>query len=457
MAEALNRKNFTEDGLLKNMFLFAIPIILSTFLQLLFNAADVAIVGQDAELGTVYQAAVGSTSSLIHLIVNLFIGISVGANVAMATAFGAKDETRQRKITHTSMSLALVGGIVIAVVGVSLASPVLKWMTTPENVLPYATTYMQIYFLGAPALIVYNFGASLFRAIGETKKPLFYLFIAGVINVSINVITVVFLDMHVIGVALGTIVSQYVSAWLVVRDLMKEKGASQLILKELRFYKKELINVLVLGVPTGVSSCLFSLSNVLIQSTINSYGDIVMSGNTIGVNVDGFIDTFSSAFASTTLTAIGQNIGAKKFERIKKVIGSGFLLSIACFAISDAVLLLFGKYIYRLYNSSPLVIERAMERMSITSLTYVLVTPMSIYGAALRGRGKSILPMVINLICICLFRVVWIAWFYPLAPSYAMVLYSYPISWILSGVLHIVAYCVLEIRIKKKESLTVIE
>ena len=452
MSSTENRKDFTEGGLLKKMFLFAIPMILSTFLQLLFNAADIAIVGQDAENGTTYQAAVGATSSMIHLIVNLFMGISVGANVAMATAFGAKDEDRQRRIVHTSIALSSVGGVAIMILGASIAKPVMTLMQTPENVLPYAVLYMQIFFLGAPANIVYNFGASLFRAVGETKKPLFYLFVAGVINVMINVITVVFLDMHVIGVALGTVISQYVSAVWVVRDLMKEKGATKLVLKSVRFYKRELLKILFLGVPTGITNCLFSVSNVLIQSTINSYGDIVMSGSTIAVNVDGFLDAFSSSFSGATLTVIGQNIGAKKPERIRKAIGSGALLLTVSYLIADCVLLLLGEYIYLLFNSSPLVVEKALERMRITSLTYLLVVPMSIYGAALRSMGYSIIPMIINLICTCLFRVLWISFAYPLAPSYAMVLYSYPITWMLSGASHVVLYYILERKFLKKQS-----
>lgn len=451
MSSTANRKDFTEGGLLKKMFLFAIPMILSTFLQLLFNAADVAIVGQDPENGTTYQAAVGATSSMIHLIVNLFMGISVGANVAMATAFGAKDEDRQHRIVHTSIALSSVGGVAIMILGASIAKPVMALMQTPENVLPYAVLYMQIFFLGAPANIVYNFGASLFRAVGETKKPLFYLFVAGVINVLINVITVVFLDMHVIGVALGTVISQYVSAVWVLLDLMKEKGATKLVLKKVRFYKRELIKILFLGIPTGITNCLFSVSNVLIQSTINSYGDIVMSGSTIAVNVDGFLDAFSSSFGGATLTVIGQNIGAKKPERIRKAIGSGALLLMVSYLIADCVLLLLGEYIYRFFNSSPLVVEQALVRMRITSLGYFLVVPMSIYGAALRGMGYSIIPMIINLICTCLFRVFWLSFAYPLAPSFSMVLYSYPITWVLSGLAHVALYYILERKFFKKQ------
>lgn len=446
--KALIRQDFTEGKLLKKMFFFAIPMILSTLLQLLFNAADVAVVGKFA--GTVYQSAVGATSSTIHLLVNLLMGISIGANVAMATAYGAKDLEKQERIVHTSMALAIVGGVTIMFVGVFVARPVMIMLKTPSDVLPYAVLYMQIYFLGAPANIVYNFGASIFRAVGETKKPLLYLFVSGIINVVINVITVVFFNMHVVGVAVGTVVSQYVAAVWVVADLMKETGGAKYTLKKTKFHKKELLKILFLGVPTGISSCCFSLSNLLIQSTINSYGSVVMAGNTIAVNIDGFIDSFGASYGRTTITVIGQNIGAKKPERMRKIIGAGMLLCVLSDLTCALFMLLFGEWIYGLYNSDIDVISVALTRMTYTSVLYSLVALLEIFGSALRGMGYSMTPMFVNLICTCLFRVVWILGFYPLNPCYEMVLLSYPISWILSGLVQTALYFLFESKFMQK-------
>lgn len=442
------RVDYTEGKLLKKMLFFAIPMILSTLLQLLFNAADVAVVGRFA--GTVYQSAVGATTSTIHLIVNLLMGVSVGANVAMATAYGAKDDERQHRIVHTSILLALVGGILIMLIGVLAARPILTALKTPSDALEYAILYMQIYFLGAPASIVYNFGAALYRAVGETKKPLMYLFVSGIVNIVINIVAVVFFHMHVVGVALGTIISQYVACALVIFDLVKEQSAVKLVLKKLRFYRRELVKVLMLGIPTGISSSMFSISNVLIQSTVNSYGSIVVAGKTVAGNIDSFIDVFSSSFGNTTLTVIGQNVGARKPKRIRRALGAGCLLCAVSTAMCSLLMLCFGRYVYAIFNSDPLVIEEALVIMRNTTVSYPLVVGLSIFGAALRGVGYSLTPMFVNLIEICLARVVWIYWIYPLAPSPAMIYLSYPVTWVLSGVSMVVLYFYFEKKFLRK-------
>ena len=442
------RMDFTEGTLLKKMLLFAIPMILSTFLQLLFNAVDVAVVGKFAD--TIYQSAVGATSSSIHLIVNLLIGISIGANVAMATAFGARDEERQSRIVHTSMALSAVGGVAIAILGIVVTKPLLVALDTPDEVLPYAVLYMQIYFLGTPANVIYNFGASLFRAIGETKKPLAYLFVSGLINVVINIVTVVFFDMHVIGVALGTIISQYVSALWVVYDLMKEKSAAKYEIKKTKFYKKELLQMLYLGIPTGINSAMFSIANLLMQSAINSYGPIVMAGNTVSVNIDGFVDAFSASFGNVTLTVIGQNVGAKKIDRIRKSMGAGALLCVVSQVLCGMVILVFGKFLFALYNSDPEVIKIAQKRSYFTSLTYFLVVGITIFTAGLRGTGFSTTPMLVNLVFTCLFRVLWMTFIYPLKPCLEMIFALYPITWIAAGISMATLFFLFEKRFKKK-------
>ncbi|MBQ9728436.1 MAG: MATE family efflux transporter [Clostridia bacterium] len=439
------RIDFTEGKLLKKVLFFAIPMVLSTYLQLLFNVADMAVVGRFA--GTVYQAAVGSTSSAIHLITNLVIGCSVGANVAMATAFGAKDEEGQSRVVHTSMALSVVSGILVMIVGLAVTKPLLVALHTPKEVLPYAVTYMQIYFLGVPANSIYNFGASLFRGIGETKKPLFYLFVSGVINIGINIVTVVFFDMHVVGVALGTIISQYVAAVWVTIDLMKEKSAAKYSLKKTRFYKKELLEVLRLGVPTGINSSLFSVANILIQSTINSYGDIVIAGTAVGVQVDSFIDGLNGSFGRVVVTIVGQNIGAKKPERVKRTLVDGLGLCWAFQLVLIGVIAFFGQYIYSLFNADPEVIAQAMIRRRYTSFFYMLAATMEIFSATLRGMGYSLFPMFINIFFTCVFRVVWVLAIYPLFPRVEMVYVAYPITWTLSSIAQIVV-CLLVYRKK---------
>lgn len=453
MEKVKKRLNFTEGKFVRNMLAFALPIMISTLLQLLFNAADIAIVGKmSGGNGTTYQAAVGSTGSIIYFIVNLFVGISVGANVAMATAYGAKDEEKQHRVVHSSMAISLVGGIFVAALGISLASPILRLLKTETEVLPYAVLYMQLYFIGAPANVVYNFAASIFRGVGETKKPLYYLFVSGVVNVIINIVTVVFLDMHIVGVALGTVVSQYVAAACVLFDLIREKSGAKYSPKKTRFYKKETKNILFLGIPSGISSCCFSLANMLMQSAVNTYGTIIVAGNTVSMNVDGFVDAVGASFGQAAVTAVGQNVGAKKYDRLKKAIGAGLFLCVVSNLICSVFMLFCGKYVYGLYNSDTEVVKAALVRMRFTTLFYATVAIMQIYGSALRGIGYSLLPMFVNLFCTCLFRVLWVAFIYPIKPCIEMIHVLFPITWVLSGVVQMILYYICERRFLEKQN-----
>ena len=446
--KTVNRVDFTEGKLVKKMFVFTLPLIFATLLQLLFNAADIAIVGRFG--GTEYQSAVGATSSTIHLIINLLLGISIGANVLMASAFGAKDEERQSRIVHTSIMLGAVGGTVIMLIGLILSRPLMELLKTPDEIIEYSVRYMRIYFLGAPANILYNFAAAIYRGVGETKKPLLYLFVAGIVNVIINIVTVVLFHWNVVGVALGTVVSQYVAAVWVLIDLMKEKGALRYLIKKTKFYGEELKKILLLGVPTGISSCCFSLSNIVIQSTVNTYGKIVIAGNTIAMNIDGFIDTFTSSFGKTTLTVIGQNVGAKKLHRLRKAILSGLSLCVSAGLLCTAFMICFGEKVYGLYNSDPEVLAAAGTRMWFTSVYYFMVALLEIYGASLRGMGYSLTPMFVNLLCTCLFRVLWIWFVYPINPCIQMVYITYPVTWLLSGITLAFFYYFFERKFKRR-------
>ncbi len=462
MEKVKEKKNDYLNGkVFGKLVRFAIPLAIATFLQMLFNAADLVVVGQmswDKELGaTVYQGAVGATTSLMHLIVNLFIGISIGANVAMANAFGAKDEARQKRVVHTSLATSLASGLLVLVVGVIFARPLLQLIKTPDNLIDYSTRYLQIYFIGAPAVMVYNFGASLMRGVGETKKPLLYLLVAGVLNVIINVVCVVCFDLNVVGVALGTTVSQYVAAIWIVADLRRSKDEGlRLEFKKIRFHGKELKNILLIGIPMGISSCCFSLSNLLIQSTINSYGFLTVTGNTVGGNIEGFVDAFANSCEKAVVTFIGQNMGAKKPERFRRIIGAGFVACFACEAVYSILMLCFGRYVCMIYNADPAVLDEAMKRVMCVSIPTFVVSLMYTFGAALRGMGYSILPMIVNLTLTCVFRVVYIMILCPPGtpvgqmPPIEYIYIIYPITWLASGLCQMGLYFLFEKKVKQR-------
>ena len=307
--------DLTKGNLLTNIIKFTIPIILTGILQLLFNAADIAVVGNFAS--DTALAAVGATGALNNLIVNLILGLSVGAGVCVARCFGAKDDKGMFEVVHTSMLTAIIGGIIFGAIGVIFGRVFLEWMATPDNVIDQSTTYMRIIFCGVPFMIVYNFGASILRSVGNTKQPLYYLVTAGVINVLLNLFFVLVLKRDVDGVALATIISQFVACVLVVRYLVKVNGPHKLYFKKLKIYGKRLRDIIIIGLPAGLQGSVFSISNILIQSSINSFGDIVMSGNTAAGNIEGFVYTAMNSFHQTALTFVGQHIGAKKEYRIK--------------------------------------------------------------------------------------------------------------------------------------------
>ena len=437
------KRDFTSGKILKNLILFSIPMALATLLQVLFNAADIAIVGQFG--GSIYQASVGATSSTVHLIVNLFIGISVGANVAMANAYGAKDEKRQEKVVHSAMAISIASGLFVLVAGVFLAKPILTAIDTPSDIIGYSTIYMQIYFLGAPAMMIYNFGSALMRAVGETKKPLYYLLVAGLLNVAINAVTVIFFHWHVIGVALGTTISQYVSAVWIVLDLRREKYGIFYKIRKTKFHKTQTVKILTLGIPMGLTSCFFSLSNILVQSSVNAYGQTAIAGNTVASNVDTICDAFASSIEKSVVTIVGQNMGAQKPERVHRVLGAGLF---SCFVVQGFYALLclfFGKYICMLYNSDPAVIEWALKRMSINSVFQWLMCVMYAYSASLRGMGYSFVPMIINLLCTCVLRVVYLSFIYPYIPNRTiyLVYIVYPVTWILSSAMQMLVFYII--------------
>ena len=349
--------------LLGKLLLFTLPLMLSGILQLLFNAADIVVVGKFS--GSQALAAVGSTSALINLFVNVFIGFSIGANVMVAQYFGAKDEKNVQETVHTSILLGLLGGIFLIAVGILLAKTMLIWMGTPEDVLDQAVLYINIYFIGMPAMLVYNFGAAILRAIGDTRRPLYYLLTAGVVNVILNMIFVIALDMGVAGVATATVISQVISASLIVRCLMHSEGMYHLDPHKLRIHKGKLAGIVRIGLPAGLQGAVFSISNVLIQSSINSFGSIAMAGSTAAGNIEGFVYTAMNSVYQTALSFVSQNVGGGKQERIPKISWECMIIVFIIGAVMGNAAYHFGDHLLRIYSSDPEVIQYGLIRMQL--------------------------------------------------------------------------------------------
>lgn len=417
---------------------FTIPVMLSGILQLLFNAADTVVVGRFA--GSQALAAVGSTGSLINLLVNLFMGFSVGTNVLASRYYGAKQSKDMEELVHTAITTALLFGLFIAVFGCLVSKPMLSLMGTPDDVIELAVQYIRIYFIGAPIMLVYNFGSAVLRAIGDTKRPLYYLSIAGVINVILNLIFVVFFHMSAAGVALATILSQVVSMILVIRCLMNAEGDYQLHIKRLRIAKHKLIKMAKLGLPAGIQSSFFAVSNVIIQSSINSFGSIAMAGNTVAANVENFVYIAMNAFYQTAISFTGQNFGARKYRRIGKIQAICFTMTTLIGLIGGNLAILFAPQLFHLYTSDPEVIAFGILRISILCVAYFFCGTMEVVVGTLRGIGLSIVPMIVSLTGACLFRIAWISTIFQNNPTPECLYYSYPISWALTTFAHLICF-----------------
>lgn len=430
----------------KKLLIFALPLMLSGILQLLFNAADIVVVGKFT--GSHALAAVGSTGALINLFVNVFIGFSIGTNVLVAQYFGARDEKNVQETVHTSILLGIVGGFILIVAGIVFAKPMLEWMDTPDNVLEHAVLYMRIYFVGMPAMLVYNFGAAILRAIGDTKRPLYYLLSAGVINVVLNLFFVIVLDMGVAGVATATVASQVVSAVLIVRCLMQSEGIYRLNLHELKLHRKKLVRIVQIGLPAGLQGAVFSLSNVLIQSSVNSFGSVAMAGNTAAGNIEGFVYTSMNAIYQTALSFTSQNVGGGRQDRIPKIIFQCMAIVIVIGAVMGNLAYQCGPFLLGIYSSDPEVIQFGMSRMQIICQWYFLCGIMDVAVGILRGLGYSVIPMLVSLTGACGLRVLWIFTVFAWKHSLFVLYLSYPITWIVTFTVHLI--CLLVIWKRKK-------
>ncbi len=451
---ALSRRrtiDMTSGPLFSNIISYTIPIIFTGVLQLLFNAADLVVVGQFC--GSISVAAVGATGSITNLIVNLFIGLSVGTGVAVAQALGAGDNKKVHRAVHTAIPTALVSGIILTIVGISFSETFLIWMDTPEDVLPLSALYMKIYFAGIIFMMLYNFCSSILRAAGDTKSPLVFLTIAGIINVILNVIFVTVFHLNVAGVALATTISQAVSAILVTLALIKREDACKLYLSKIKFYKDELLQIFKVGLPAGIQGSLFSISNVIIQSSINSFGAVVMSGNAAALNIEGFVYVVLNAFHQTTINFTGQNVGAKKYRRAKKV----FLICLCCVLVIgltlSTIMYLTGPKLLSIYiTDSPEAIEYGLTRMKCLFLTFCFLGLMDVSGGGLRGMGVSVAPMIISVIGVCGIRIGWIYTIFQLPQFHSLewLYHSYSISWAITFIAQTIVYFI--VYNKKKRS-----
>ena len=446
----VDKMDMCTGSILKKMLMFAIPLMFSSILQLLFNAADIVVVGKFA--GDNSMAAVGSTSSLINLLTNLFIGMSIGANVLVARYFGAKQKKDLKETVHTAITLSIISGLILTVIGFFGANKILTLMQTPGEVLTLATKYMQIYFLGMTATMVYNFGSAILRAVGDTKRPLYYLLFAGIVNVVLNLFFVIVFHMGVVGVALATAISQTISAILVIRCLINESGDIHLELKELTVVPSKFVKILQIGLPAGFQGILFSLSNVVIQSSINSFGEIVVAGNSAAGNIEGFVYMSMNAIYQAAISFIGQNVGAGKYERINKIVITAEMVVITIGVVMGGMVVLCGHPLLSIYSSSPEVIEIGMRRLKIIVLTYALCGMMDVMVGVLRGLGYSIMPMIVSLIGACALRLVWLATVFQIDKYHSIetIYISYPISWTLTFAAHLICFMIIRKRLEKK-------
>lgn len=423
---------------LKKILLFSLPLMASSVLQLLFNAADVVVVGRYASYASL--GAVGSTTAVVNLVVNLLIGISVGVNVLLALYLGYGDKQEDISATlHTAVAVALIGGVVMGGLGFAGAGWILRIISTPEDIFDLALVYLRIYFIGTPAIMLYNYGAAALRARGDTQRPLIFLTISGVVNVALNLLFVIVFQMDVAGVALATVISEVLSAALILACLMRSNDELSFSWRKLRIHRRSLMLMAKIGIPAGVQGCLFSFSNVAIQGAINAYGSIVVAGSAAAGSIDSFIYVAMNSFHHAAQTFLSQNIGAGKYDRIREILKKCVLCVIVTGIVLSAVVLIFADPLLGIYNDDPAVILAGRERLFIVVTLYFLFGIADVLTGAIRGCGNPVLPVIVNLLCTCAFRLLWVAIIDTGTMSVRFVYASYPISWIL--LLTVLTFC----------------
>ena len=438
MAQMSKAGDLTSGPMLKKIILFSLPLAASSFLQLLFNAADVVVVGRFA--GSAALAAVGSNGALINLLVNLFVGLALGANVVAARCYGAKDDQGVHEAVQTAVTLSLVGGVLMAFVGFFAAHGLLELMSSPEDVIDLATLYLKIYFIGMPMTMLYNFNASLLRAVGDTRRPLVCLAVAGVINVVLNLLFVIVFQMSVAGVALATILSQTVSAIMVTVLLVREEGAMHLDLRHLGIHKKAMLQIIQIGLPAGLQSVMYSLSNIIIQASVNGFGTDVMAAYTAYGKVDGMYWMVINAFGVAITTFVGQNFGARLYDRMKKSINVCLGIAAAVTLLLSGVLMVVAEPLLGLFSDDAQVLEIGLSIVRLIVPTYITYIFIEILSGAMRGAGDSLIPTIMTLTGVCLLRVFWVTVVVSAHHELNVLLLSYPITWIVTSGMFMVYY-----------------
>lgn len=430
-----------SGNILGNIIRFTIPVILTGVLQLLFNAADLVVVGRFCGSNSV--GAVGATSSLIHLIINVFIGVSMGAGVCVAHAIGSNNDDNISKTVHTAIPTALISGVIVTVIGLILSEPLLKIMDTPAEFLHLSVLYTEIYFSGSIALLVFNFGAAILRAMGDSRSPLIYLIISGVLNVILNVFFVTLFHLNVAGVALATVISEILSAVLIIIALMRRKDACKLVLGKMRIYTNVIKKIIRIGIPAGIQNSLFSVSNIFIQSSFNSFGSAVVAGCSASGNIEGFTYTIMNSFHQTALNFTGQNAGAGNFKRAKKIY-IYFLISVfICGVVAGGLSFIFGKPLLSIYiTDSQEAIDIGFVRLAYIGIPYFLCGIMDVTTGALRGLGVSTGPMFISVLGICGVRLLWIYTIFQIWHTPECLHISYSVSWLLTFLAQLIMYIV---------------
>lgn len=440
--------DMTQGAIFPKLLEFSVPLIFSSILQLLFNAADIVVVGRFA--GDNSLAAVGSTGSLINLLVNLFMGLSIGTNVLAANYFGQKNKNKLQETVHTSMLISVISGIILTIIGVIFTTPILEFMQTPEEVLKLASIYLRIYFYGITSSMIYNFGSALLRAQGDTKRPLLILLLSGIVNIILNLIFVINFKLDVAGVAYATVISQTISAIIVVIILLKEDNDFKLNLRKLSINPHIFAKLVKIGVPAGFQGIMFSFSNIIIQSAINSFGPILIAGNSAAISLEGFVYTSMNGFSQGALTFASQNLGAGKKDRIKKVVIISQFSIIVIGLVLGWLGILFDNQLLSIYSKSPDVINAGKIRVFVIFSTYFLCGIMDAMANSIRGCGHSLLPAIVTIFCVCFFRIFYLATFFRIpqfhSPFYIFI--SYPLSWFIAWIIHFICFIVIFRKIK---------
>ena len=433
--------------LMGKLISFALPLMLSSNLQLLFNAVDIIVVGKYS--GSHSLAAVGSTTALINLLITLLIGISLGTNVLAGRYYAANDQEKMQDVVHTSMAFALLGGLVIGTLGILGSGLALRLMGTPDTILKDALLYIRVYFLGMPFFMMYNYGAAVLRAVGDTKRPLFYLVVAGVLNAGLNMILVIVFHMGVLGVAIATVISQIVSCLFVVRCLLKTEGSYRLQFSKMKIQPAYLKPLFRIGLPAGIQSLVINFSNVLLQSSVNSFGDIAMAGYTAANNIFGFLYVTVNSFSQTCMSFMSQNYGAGKRERMDRVFWDCMALSVGVTLLLGCGVYYFGEQILGIYTPSPEVIARGMEVFLYTTTTYFICGIMDLIPGAMRGVGYSTVPMILSVIGTVGVRVFWIYCVFPTHHALDVLFISYPLSWAVTVLMQVVCFVFVRRRVRR--------